>query len=69
MRHYNWMVNHALAVKEALRLNIRRAYRAGEISLEEKVLQIYAVRKLNYEEAVEALKAKGIPLPQVNPCY
>ena len=69
MKHSNWMADHAGAVKNALISEVRAAYKAGELTIEEKVLEIHAIKSKSYQEALAYCKQAGVEIPKVNACY
>lgn len=69
MKHSNWVANHATAVKQALIAEVKAAYKAGDITIEDRVLEIHAIKSLSGAEAIRLCKQSGIAIPKVNPCY
>jgi hypothetical protein len=66
MRHCNFMVAEASAVKNALIADAKASYAAGIDTREDMILDIAIIKSRPHDECVKMLRQRDIPYPNVN---
>lgn len=66
MRHCNFIVAQAVAVKKALIADARAQYAAGFDTKQEMIADIAFIKSRPHDECVKMLRRRGIPYPSIN---